>query len=154
MNTFQKNFFYFFLMQYNDYLIKIEIRFVHFYSCLSYFCFLPDLKIKVFIIFNLQCIYYIFHHLLFDRLKHLTKYFISPSHASIFFQKIGISFFQKNVVYVNLFFQQKFPLSCAFWCTFRNPVPYLNVFSLQCLSYFCVSLFYSSTQLALFCPYP
>jgi hypothetical protein len=100
-----KNFFYFFLMQYNDYLIKIEIKFVHFYSCLYYFCFLPDLKMKVFIIFNLQCIYYIFHHLLFDRLKHLTKYFISPSHVSIFFQKIGISFFQKNVVYVNLFFQ-------------------------------------------------
>ncbi len=82
-----KNFFYFFLMQYNDYFIKIEIKFVHFYSCLSYFCFLPDLKIKVFIIFNLQCIYYIFHHLLFDRLKHLTKYFISPSHVSIFFPK-------------------------------------------------------------------
>jgi hypothetical protein len=26
-------------MQYNDYLIKIEIKFVHFYSCLSYFLF-------------------------------------------------------------------------------------------------------------------
>jgi hypothetical protein len=53
-------------MQYNDYLIKIEIKFVHFYSCLSYFVFFLIWKWKflLFLIFSASIIYFIIYFLI------------------------------------------------------------------------------------------